>query len=111
VARNREILSKIGSKSPETARETAQKRLRNGQDQYGRNITHEVDVFDHHGGWHSWCTFGCTHIGLPVQGCLAPEMAVKWQYGLNSDRAVIMDETAQKRLWPAPVVSTGCPGM
>jgi hypothetical protein len=39
------------------------------------------------------------------------KMAIKWQYGLNSDRAVIMHETAQKRLRRAPVVSVGCPGM
>ena len=57
------------SKSPETARETAQKRLRNGQDQVGRNSTHGVDVVERHGGWHPWRTLGCTNIGLPVHGC------------------------------------------
>jgi hypothetical protein len=50
-------------------------------------------------------------LGSPCKGAWRLKMAVKWQYGLNSDRVVIMDETAQKRLWQAPVVSTGCPGM
>jgi hypothetical protein len=108
VSRNRENRVKIGQ-NPQKRLET---RLRNGQDQYGRNSTHGVDIFDHHGVpallVHPWLhTYWAPRAGVPWR----LKMAVKWQYGLNSDRAVIMHETAQKRLRPAPVVSAGCPGM
>ena len=98
MARNRENRVKIGSKSRETARETAQKRLRNGQDQYGRIALT---------GWMYSTTMEAGIPGAPsvaqILGCLctgalAPKNGCKTAIGRGCVHPPPGPETAQKRL-------------
>ena len=51
----------------------------------------------------------CRSARAPENGC---KMEIRsYLIGRYSDRAVMMHETAQKRIRPAPVVPAGCPGM
>ena len=74
MSRNRENRVKT-VKIPRNGSRNGSETAQSGEDQYGRNITHGVNVFEHHGGWHPWRTLGSTNIGLLVQGCRG---AWKW---------------------------------